>query len=193
MEVEKIVSTVQEQVGNTDFSAQTIQKAIELFPVAEGQEPDEAYFSKVASFIKGMQGQYNHDFSTKFKEAQKNLLTKDTIKNMSDEQIAEIKKAVADLEKDRLEIYTAYYEKFRRGMNPQAIADQLTKYPGTFWEAWDINTEMISVSVTMESKKKDDTISMDIVSIEKWIGISRIKRMYRNHIIKQHNRVIFYD
>ena len=96
MEVEKIVSTVQEQVGNTDFSAQTIQKAIELFPVAEGQEPDEAYFSKVASFIKGMQGQYNHDFSTKFKEAQKNLLTKDTIKNMSDEQIAEIKKLLSE-------------------------------------------------------------------------------------------------
>jgi len=71
-------------------------------------------------------------------------------------KIAEIKKAVADLEKDRLEIYTAYYEKFRREMTPQAIADQLTKYPGTFWEAWDINTEMISVSVTMESKKKDD-------------------------------------
>lgn len=71
-------------------------------------------------------------------------------------KIADIKKAVADLEKDRLEIYTAYYEKFRREITPQAIANQLTKYPGTFWEAWDINTEMISVSVTMESKKKDD-------------------------------------
>ena len=72
-------------------------------------------------------------------------------------KIAEIKKAIADLEKDRFEIYTAYYEKFRREMTPQAIADQLIKFPGTFWEAWDINTEMISVSVTIESKKKDDT------------------------------------
>lgn len=50
-----------------------------------------------------------------------------------------------------------------------------------------------SAGVTSICKKKDDTISMDIVSIEKWIGISRIKRIYRNHIIKQHNRVIFYD
>ena len=67
MEIEKIVSTVQERVGNTDFSAQTIQKYVELNPVAEGQEPDEAYFDKAADFLKGMQGQFNHDFSVKFK------------------------------------------------------------------------------------------------------------------------------
>lgn len=91
MEIEKIVSTVQSKVGNTDFSAQTIQKACELFPVADGQEPDEAYFTKVATFITGMQGQYNHDFSTKFREAKKNLLTEDTFKDMSAEQITEIK------------------------------------------------------------------------------------------------------
>lgn len=91
MEIEKIVSTVQERVGNTDFSAQTIQKYVELNPVAEGQEPDEAYFTKAADFLKGMQGQFNHDFSTKFKEAKKNLLTEDTFKDMSAEQIAEIK------------------------------------------------------------------------------------------------------
>lgn len=94
MEIEKIVSNVQTKVGNTDFSAQTIQKACELFPVAEGNEPDEAYFTKVADFVKGMQGQYNHDFSVKFKEAKKNLLTEDTFKDMSAEQIAEIKKLV---------------------------------------------------------------------------------------------------
>ena len=97
MEIEKIVSTVQEKVGNTDFSAQTIQKCVELYPVAEGQEPDEAYFTKVADFVKGMQGQYNHDFSTKFTEAKKNLLTEDTFKNMSAEQIAEVKKLIEGL------------------------------------------------------------------------------------------------
>lgn len=91
METEKIVSTVLEKVGNTDFSAQTIQKCVELYPVAEGQEPDEAYFSKVADFVKGMQGQYNHDFSTKFKEAKKNLLTENTFKELSAEQLAEVK------------------------------------------------------------------------------------------------------
>lgn len=97
MEIEKIVSTVQEKIGNTDFSAQTIQKCVELYPVAEGTEPDEAYFTKVADFVKGMQGQYNHDFSTKFAEAKKNLLTEDTFKNMSAEQIAEVKKLIEGL------------------------------------------------------------------------------------------------
>jgi len=94
MEIEKIVSTVQEKVGNTDFSAQTIQKYVELNPVAEGQEPDEAYFTKAVDFLKGMQGQFNHDFSTKFAEAKKNLLTEDTFKNLSAEQLAEVKKLI---------------------------------------------------------------------------------------------------
>lgn len=97
MEIEKIVSTVQEKVGNTDFSAQTIQKYVELNPIAEGQEPDEAYFTKAVSFLQGMQGQFNHDFSTKFKEAKKNLLTEDTFKNLSAEQIAEVKKLIDGL------------------------------------------------------------------------------------------------
>lgn len=94
MEIEKIVSTVQEKVGNTDFSAQTIQKYVELNPVAEGTEPDEAYFTKAVDFLKGMQGQFNHDFSTKFAEAKKNLLTEDTFKNLSAEQLAEVKKLI---------------------------------------------------------------------------------------------------
>ena len=97
MEIEKIVSTVQEKLGNTDFSAQTIQKYVELNPVAEGQEPDEAYFAKAKDFFTGLQGQFNHDFSTKFAEAKKNLLTEDTFKNMSAEQIAEVKKLVEGL------------------------------------------------------------------------------------------------
>lgn len=94
MEIEKIVSTVQEKLGNTDFSAQTIQKYVELNPVAEGQEPDEAYFTKAKDFLVGMQGQFNHDFSTKFAEAKKNLLSEDTFKNLSAEQLAEVKKLI---------------------------------------------------------------------------------------------------
>ena len=97
MEIEKIVSTVQEKIGKTDFSQQTIQKYVELNPVAEGQEPDEAYFTKAVDFLKSMQGQYNHDFSTKFDEAKKNLLSEDTFKNLSAEQLAEVKKLVEGL------------------------------------------------------------------------------------------------
>lgn len=94
MEIEKIVSTVQEKLGNTDFSAQTIQKYVELNPVVEGQEPDEAYFTRAKDFFVGMQGQFNHDFSTKFAEAKKNLLSEDTFKNLSAEQLAEVKKLI---------------------------------------------------------------------------------------------------
>ena len=97
MEIEKIVSTVQEKVGNTDFSAQTIQKYVELNPVAEGSEPDEAYFTKAKDFFTGMQGQFNHDFSTKFNEAKKNLLSEDTFKNLSAEQLTEVKKLIEGL------------------------------------------------------------------------------------------------
>jgi len=97
MEIEKIVSTVQEKVGNTDFSAQTIKKYVELNPIAEGQEPDEAYFTKAASFFQGLQGQFNHDFSTKFNEAKKNLLSEDTFKNLSAEQLSEVKKLLEGL------------------------------------------------------------------------------------------------
>ena len=97
MELEKIISTVQEKVGNTDFSAQTIQKYVELNPVAEGQEPDEAYFTKAADFLRGMQGQFNHDFSTKFKDAKKNLLTEDTFKSMTAEQLQEVKRLIAGI------------------------------------------------------------------------------------------------
>lgn len=100
MEIEKIVSTVQEKVGNTDFSAQTIQKYVELNPVAEGQEPDEAYFTKAVTFLQGMQGQFNHDFSTKFSEAKKNLLTEDTFKNLSAEQLADVKRLIEGLKPD---------------------------------------------------------------------------------------------
>lgn len=94
MEIEKIVSTVQEKLGKTSFSTQTIQKYVELNPVAEGQEPDEAYFTKATAFFGGMQGQFNHDFTQQFNEAKKNLLSEDTFKNLSAEQLAEVKKLI---------------------------------------------------------------------------------------------------
>jgi hypothetical protein len=65
METEKIISTIKEQIGTTDFSDRTIGKYVELNPVSEGQEPDENYFKRGAEFFKSMQGQYNADFSTK--------------------------------------------------------------------------------------------------------------------------------
>lgn len=65
MEAEKIISTLKEQVGTTDFSDRTIGVYVENNPLAEGVEPDEEYFKKGATFLKSLQGQYNADFSSK--------------------------------------------------------------------------------------------------------------------------------
>lgn len=72
MEKEKILSTLSEQLGKTDFSQKTLELYVELNPVADGEEPTEAYFGKAVSFLKGMQGQYNHDVATKVEDFKKN-------------------------------------------------------------------------------------------------------------------------
>ena len=65
MEAEKIISTIKEQIGTTDFSDRTIASYVESNPIEEGNEPDENYFSKGANFFKSLQGQYNSDLSSK--------------------------------------------------------------------------------------------------------------------------------
>lgn len=72
MEQEKILSTLNEKLGETSFSTQTLQKYIELNPVPEGKEPDEIYFNTAVGFLKGMQGQYNHDVATEIEGFKKN-------------------------------------------------------------------------------------------------------------------------
>ena len=65
MDTEKIISTILEKVGNTDVSQQTIQTLLGLNPLAEGTEPDDAYFSKMVNAVKSIQGNVNHVFSEK--------------------------------------------------------------------------------------------------------------------------------
>ena len=61
MEQEKILSTLSEKLGETSFSPQTLQTYVELNPIAEGSEPDEAYWNKAVNFLKGMQAfSYTH-------------------------------------------------------------------------------------------------------------------------------------
>ena len=78
MEQEKILSTLSEKLGETSFSPQTLQAYIELNPIAEGSEPDEAYWNKAVGFLKGMQGQYNHDVATKVEDFKKNYKPQST-------------------------------------------------------------------------------------------------------------------
>ena len=54
----------------------------------------------------------------------------------------------------RYEIRKKYYEQFRRAMTPQTIADQLMKYPETFWGQFNRNINMIDVSVKIYSNNK---------------------------------------
>lgn len=91
MEIEKIVTTVQEKLGQTDVSAQTIQKAVEfrnsVAPLAEGVEPDDAYFEGIVNLAKDFQGNINHLLAGKTKEWQKKFaITKENIKNLSEEE-----------------------------------------------------------------------------------------------------------
>lgn len=65
MDTEKIISTILEKVGNTDVSQQTIQTLLDLNPLAEGTEPDDAYISKMVNAVKSIQGNVNHVFSEK--------------------------------------------------------------------------------------------------------------------------------
>ena len=73
MEKEQILSELTTRLGQTSLSSQTLMKYIELNPVAEGVEPDDAYYSKATSFLQGMQGQYNHDVATQVESFKKNL------------------------------------------------------------------------------------------------------------------------
>lgn len=71
MDKEKILSGITDKLGKTSLSERTIDKYVELSPVAEGTEPDDGYFERAVSFLKAMQGQYDHDvklFSEDFKK-----------------------------------------------------------------------------------------------------------------------------
>lgn len=76
MESEKILSSISERLGNTSLSERTIQKYIELNPIAEGNEPDEAYFKNAVDFLGALSGQYNHDIATKVKDLEKQYAEK---------------------------------------------------------------------------------------------------------------------
>lgn len=108
MEIEKIVSTVQEKLGKTDVSAQTIQKAVEfrnsVAPLAEGTEPDDAYFEGIVNLAKDFQGNINYLMANKANEWKKNFkLDAESIKGYTKEQIAELKKTIEGISLEKVE------------------------------------------------------------------------------------------
>lgn len=77
MEKEQILSTLTEKVGKTSFSAQTLEAYVDLNPLAEGAEPDDAYWNKAVAFINKMQGQYNADVAKQVEDFKKNFKPND--------------------------------------------------------------------------------------------------------------------
>ena len=71
-----------------------------------------------------------------------------------DKMIEDVKSKINRCKHHRYEIRKKYYEKFRKEMTPQAIADQLLEYPGTFWEQFNRDINLIDVSVKIYTNNK---------------------------------------
>ena len=141
MERETLISTLAEKVGQSDFSQQTLGGIIDLNQLADGVEPDDAYWERTVNFVKTLQGQYNHDFSTKF-QSEVNKKVEDFKKNYKPEpnpqdppadpkpnkEVEELKKQVEELKKQNLEKEEAtkqadLYKKVKAAMKAQNAND----------------------------------------------------------------------
>lgn len=107
MEKEQIISTIKEKVGTTNLSDKTIGVYVDTHQLSEGSEPDDAYWDNATKFLQALQGQYNHDVSTrvteqtneKFEEFKKKYVAgldkKQEEKGSEDE--SELQKQIAEL------------------------------------------------------------------------------------------------
>lgn len=80
MELEKIISTILEKAGKTDVSKETVTTLVNLNPLQEGTEPDEAYFNKMVKAVKSVQGNVNNVMSTKVTEQVKTKVAEELAK-----------------------------------------------------------------------------------------------------------------
>ena len=121
MDTEKIISTILQKAGKTDVTSKTLLPIIEMNPLPEGQEPDDAYFDKMVGVVKTIQGNLNHTFASKLQsevdakveEAKKKLKTQpstdpdgnkkdgDGGKPNEDDRVAALEKKIADMEAAR--------------------------------------------------------------------------------------------
>jgi hypothetical protein len=160
MEAEKIISTIKEQIGTTDFSDRTIASYVESNPIEEGNEPDENYFSKGANFFKSLQGQYNSDLSSKLNtqvEEFKKTYKPDTLEkpdgsdgNKGDDKYNELLEKFNSLsgkfeEKEKFESQRAYkqnlQEKFKAEVESKKLVFDPVYYKFVETELGDIDTQ----------------------------------------------------
>ena len=101
----------------------------------------------------------NHEVILKtYKERLKKELSDSTSDSRLslEKKIEDVKTKINHCKQQRYEIRKKYYEKFRKEMTPQAIADQLLKYPGTFWEQFNRSMNMINVNVKIYTSNKSE-------------------------------------
>ena len=99
----------------------------------------------------------NHEVILKtYKERLKKELSDSTSDSrlFLEKKIEDVKTKINNCKQRRYEIRKKYYEKFRKEMTPQAIADQLLKYPGTFWEQFNRSMNIINVNVKIYTSNK---------------------------------------
>lgn len=133
MEAEKIISTLKEKVGTTDFSDRTIGVYVENNPLAEGVEPDEEYFKKGVTFLKSLQGQYNADFSSKLnakvEEFKKNYkpetLVKPETKGGSETDIEARLKAIQEAQDAKIKEFEKKYAEKEKAVEQKSYVAQL--------------------------------------------------------------------
>lgn len=126
MEKETILSTLTEKLGNTQLSQRTLTCYIESHPIAEGAEPDEAYFSSAVSFLQSLQGQYSHDVAEGLKKG--TTPPKPELSPKENSELTEMKKKLEQLEKankDRIdaETQTALVKKVKTAMRDKNATD----------------------------------------------------------------------
>ena len=160
MEAEKIISTIKEKIGTTDFSDRTIGSYVALNPIEEGKETDENYFKNGAEFFKSLQGQYNSDLSSKLntqvEEFKKNYKP-DPLKkpdgsdvNKGDDKYNELLEKFNSLsgkfeEKEKFESQRAYkqnlQEKFKAEVESKKLVFDPVYYKFVEIELGDIDTQ----------------------------------------------------
>ena len=160
MEAEKIISTIKQQIGTTDFSDRTIGSYVALNPIEEGKEPDENYFKNGAEFFKSLQGQYNSDLSSKLNtqvEEFKKTYKPDTLEkpdgsdgNKGDDKYNELLEKFNSLsgkfeEKEKFESQRAYkqnlQEKFKAEVESKKLVFDPVYYKFVETELGDIDTQ----------------------------------------------------
>lgn len=159
MEQEKILSSLTERLGETQFSERTLNAYIDSHPVAEGAEPDEAYFESAANFFKSLEGQYRHDVAEGIKKAGTPPVVKpsnDTTPSSNDNELKELREKVASLEKAQKEqvekvTQTELAQKVKKAMKEQNATD-------------DYVLEQTFRGITLDPAKSVDDLAKDMLA-----------------------------